>query len=250
MTKIFNFIFATLWPSFSSFSRSTETHLQLNRRSFLLLESFLDYSFFIFGAFRSAPAPVLVIIVIGGILVILLYGMVIAMLVLVVAAWLVLIFHLIRLVLLFLFFVFLALWVLDFFLDFFVVLVAADNLDLLSDVLIVMDGHDDPAAFLLALDLYFGEDERMVDWYFLVCFEDDLGGMLGSLIDNFSWMIIKCTFFALYIIGEEYEKRVLIVTDEVDDTVAEVERHAFNFNIYFQFSIKMLKGRRHPDLAI
>jgi len=56
----------------------------------------------------------------------------------------------------------------------------------LSNILIVIDRHYDPIAFLLALNLYFCEDNRMVDLYFLLDFENNLRRVMSSLIDDFS----------------------------------------------------------------
>lgn len=129
--------------------------------------------------------------------------MVVALLVLVVTAWLIFISHLIRLVLLFLLgFILFTLLVLDFLFNFLILLIATYYFYLLSDILIVIDRHNDLITFFLALDLNFGEDKWMVDCNFMLCFENNLSWVMRGLIDDFGWMIIKFTVFALYIIGE------------------------------------------------
>ena len=67
MSEVLDFIFAALGPAFSSFA-AIDAELGIHGHHFLELHFFLENGFLIFGAFRSAPAPML-LIVIGGLLV-------------------------------------------------------------------------------------------------------------------------------------------------------------------------------------
>ena len=67
MSEVLYFIFAALRPAFSSFA-AVDAELGIQGDHFLELHFFLQNGLLIFGAFGSAPAPML-LIVIGGLLV-------------------------------------------------------------------------------------------------------------------------------------------------------------------------------------
>ena len=172
--QVLDLVLAALGPPLAPLHRATQAQLLLHHRRLLQLQCFLDDGLLVFAALRP-PSPSMLVVV-GRVLIVLLNLLRLPLS------------RPLRLIHLLILLVFLVLVLVRKVLIDVISALVLQGLDLLQNPVVVGEGHGDPAAVLLALDLEFGEREGVVYGDFAEGVEGGGGGGGVGELEEFGWI--------------------------------------------------------------